>query len=97
MRQGTLDPGEWNEFSGAAEKTSPACSCDLSGFILKRLAMRFNHTTLRLLLTPLILLLGVVGAGAQQARNRIDNRGKEFRVAFLHTNGDDKIPNFMLI
>ncbi|MEO5929733.1 MAG: T9SS type A sorting domain-containing protein [Candidatus Kapaibacterium sp.] len=59
--------------------------------------MRFNHTTLRLLLTPLILLLGVVGAGAQQARNRIDNRGKEFRVAFLHTNGDDKIPNFMLI
>jgi hypothetical protein len=35
-------------------------------------------------------------ANAQSVRNRVDNRGKEFRIAFLQTNGADDAPRLAL-
>lgn len=49
-----------------------------------------------LLLTVLLWGTGVNGALAQ-TRDRLDNRGREFRIAFLHTNGYDDYPQFSLI
>jgi len=49
-----------------------------------------------------LLLVTAVGfmasdLSAQAARNRLDHRGTEFRIAFLHTNGYDDRPQFSLI
>src|ERR1041384_4957965 len=58
--------------------------------------MRYHSTTFRLLIAGIILLLGMAAAHAQ-TRNRVDNRGKEFRIAFLHTNGDDEFPRLAIV
>ena len=41
-----------------------------------------------------LLLAACAVATAQTTRNRVDNRGKEFRLAFLHTNGAEDTPRF---
>nr|HVZ41819.1 IgGFc-binding protein [Candidatus Kapabacteria bacterium] len=43
----------------------------------------------------LLILIGASRADAQ-TRNRVDNRGKEFRIAFLLTNGADNAPHLAL-
>lgn len=45
----------------------------------------------------LVLLVGSVETGNGQTRDRIDHRGKEFRIAFLHTNGDGDFPSYYLV
>lgn len=52
--------------------------------------MRTDRALRGLFLTILLILAtGILGA---QTRNRVDNRGKAFRLAFLHTNGADDAP-----
>jgi hypothetical protein len=58
--------------------------------------MRNHSTTLRLLVMGLLLLVAMTTLRAQ-TRNRADNRGKEFRVAFLHTNGYDEYPRLAVV
>ncbi|MCB0712903.1 MAG: IgGFc-binding protein [Ignavibacteriae bacterium] len=48
-----------------------------------------------LLLFSLSTLL--VESGQAQTRNRSDHRGKEFRLAFLHTNGDGTFPTYYIV
>ena len=48
----------------------------------------------------MLILLGlhlVVGNAEAQTRDRIDHRGTEFRLAFLHTNGDGDFPTYYLV
>lgn len=48
------------------------------------------------LLVVTSFLLGTHRADAQ-VRNRVDHRGKEFRLAFLHTNGEGQFPTFHIV
>ncbi len=48
------------------------------------------------ILVALLLFTGIVSSAGAQLRNRIDNRGREFRLAFLQTNGFDDNPHFYL-
>lgn len=57
--------------------------------------MRRHVRQLRHIVLGALLVLVSVAATAQN-RNRIDNRGKEFRIAFLHTNGFDDTPKFFI-
>jgi len=52
---------------------------------------------LRGLIFTIVLLIGVVGSLHAQFRNRADNRGREFRLAFLHTNGADDAPLLAIV
>lgn len=46
----------------------------------------------------MLLLMGTLATSvAQGTRDRLDNRGKVFRIAFLHTNGYDDYPQFALV
>lgn len=59
--------------------------------------MRMYDRALRRTIPALLLLLfGVLTADAQTTRNRLDNRGREFRIAFLQTNGADDAPRLAL-
>ncbi|MBC8144376.1 MAG: IgGFc-binding protein, partial [bacterium] len=49
-------------------------------------------------LAPLILVfLATSAVSVSQVRDRIDNRGREFRIAFLPTNGYDDNPRFGIV
>jgi len=55
---------------------------------MRRLVRQLRYVVL----SAVLVLVSVVATA--QTRNRIDNRGKEFRIAFLHTNGYDDTPRF---
>ena len=60
--------------------------------------MRTYDSVLRIvLLLCLLLVAGAFTAHAQPFRNRVDNRGKEFRVAFLQTNGAEDAPRLYIV
>lgn len=59
--------------------------------------MPIYPSKIRLLLAMLLLAVVVTSAASAQTRNRVDNRGKEFRLAFLHTNGYDDYPRLAII
>ena len=53
-----------------------------------------------LLYTFLLVLISLhlfVGNADAQTRDRIDHRGTEFRLAFLHTNGDGEFPTYYIV
>lgn len=49
---------------------------------------------LSVVIIALLLAACVATTTAQPTRNRVDNRGKEFRLAFLHTDGAEDTPRF---
>lgn len=60
--------------------------------------MRRSDKGVRIILVVLAALIaGAAAVDAQPRRNRVDNRGKEFRIAFLLTNGADDAPNLSLV
>lgn len=56
-----------------------------------------QHYIVSFLSLLLVLFVGIVEVSNGQTRNRIDHRGKEFRIAFLHTNGDGDFPTYYLV
>lgn len=61
-------------------------------------ALRHSARALPRLLAPLLVVLLVsAGSAVGQLRNRIDNRGREFTIAFLPTNGYDDLPRLGLV
>src|SRR5438045_3608460 len=55
-------------------------------------AMPLTYTLIRRATVAILLLLSASTCVDAQIRNRIDNRGKEFWIAFLPTNGFDREP-----
>ncbi len=59
--------------------------------------MLFERCVRPVLCLALLAVAIAATADAQPTRNRVDNRGKDFRVAFLQTNGADDAPQFALV
>lgn len=59
--------------------------------------MRMSERAARVILCAVMLAVTLVCTVSAQPRNRVDNRGREFRVAFLQTNGADDAPQFALV
>ena len=59
-------------------------------------AMRPIETLTGFLLLIFVLLATGPASSQAQVRNRVDNRGTQFRLAFLHTNGYDDNPRFFI-
>lgn len=65
--------------------------------MIDKYTVRHSLRILRIL-TPLILVfLATAGTAVGQFRNRLDNRGTEFRIAYLPTNGYDDVPRLGIV
>lgn len=53
--------------------------------------------TIQAILPLLLLLILSAGEADAQVRNSSDHRGTEFRLAFLHTNGDGEFPTYYVV
>ena len=56
-----------------------------------------QHCFVSIVALLLLAVFGMVEVAEGQTRNRVDHRGKEFRIAFLHTNGDGEFPTYYLV
>src|SRR5688572_23282037 len=59
--------------------------------------VRHASRILKILAPLLLVFLASSGVLSAQWRDRLDNRGKEFRIAFLPTNGYDDVPRLGLV